>query len=469
MTTDNKKLLQDIKIYNEDLFDNKIDMLALEDEGDEDELWMRRFDELVTNSPKRMNRYKEKISQITLRAIEDRYPLFLLGISPEFRESFLKTCDKVVKNPSEGILKGARILTMPCETLKDFCAKYLHMQLIGADVFLENFNIHIHRFIPTYYAAKHLQIPESEHELLFSFFQNTPINFENKSITYEELYDKEFEAACFDYLTQELIIDDDLSEENFIRKLPECGTAEATLLYRDILASLLPRLFFDIYQLFSRRADIIKASSAKSIQKMQDEKKSLKKRVAAQEKELSKKDNEIKRKEEVISSLTKKLKAKEKERGSFEEEIKKRTENIADENKSLLRQNRKIQAYYADLQSKYNRLKEAADSAGAEIEEDSEEEMREVDLNARYLFLLYDDIGCRQNIKAEFPNAEFTSKASSLYNQKYDMVIALTECIDHSNYLAAKKQCKINNIPFAHSPYSNLEMIKTVIWNVLNG
>lgn len=468
MAENNKKLFQGIQIYSEDLFDNKIDMLALDDEGDDDELWMSRFDELVTNSPKRINRYKEKISQITLRAIEDRYPLFLLGISPEFQDSFFKTCDKVLKNPSEIVLKGARILTMPCETLKDFCAKYLHMQLVGADVFLENFNVHIHRFIPTYYAAKHLQIPESEHDLLFSFFHNTPINFENKSITYEELYDQEFEAACFDYLTQELIVDDELSEENFIRKLPEYGTAEATLLYRDILASLLPRLFFDIYQLFSRRADVIKASSAKSIQKIQDEKKSLKKQLSAATKELNKKDEEIKRKEETISTLTKKLKVKEKECGSIDAVVKEKTENIAYENKSLLRQNRKLQEYYTDLQSKYRRLKEAADSVGAEIEEETGEEMREVDLNARYLFLMFDSIGCRKAIKEEFPNAEFASKASSLVNQKYDMVIVLTECFDHSNYSAAKKQCKIHGIPFAHSPYSNLEMIKTVIWNVLN-
>lgn len=194
----------------------------------------------------------------------------------------------------------------------------------------------------------------------------------------------------------------------------------------------------------------------------------MKKRLSTAEKELVKKDGEIKAREDAISSLAKKLKVKEKECGSFEDEVKKRTENIADENRSLLRQNRKLQAYYANLQSKYNRLKEAADSVGAGIEEESGEEMREVDLNGRYLFLLYDDIGCRQNIKAEFPNAEFTSKASSMSNQKYDMVIALTECIDHSNYNAAKKQCKIHGVPFAHSPYSNLEMIKTVIWNVLN-
>ena len=291
---------------------------------------------------------------------------------------------------------------------------------------------------------------------------------DDEEITFAKLFDEEFEASCNAYLAKSLMNNDDITEENFIRKLPEFGTRDSVFLFHDILSSLLPRLFFDVYVLFMQRADVINASTAETFKEIEEEKDNLKKQVSDLEKQLREKERIIKEKEEDIQSLSKRLIAEENANKNMEKEIEKKTEAIAYENKSLLRQNKKLQSYYSDLSSKYNKLKAEIGDSVADIEEDVREEMKEVDIDARYLFLLYDDIGCRQSIKEEFPNAEFTSKASSLFTQKYDMVIVLTECIDHSNYFAMKKQCKINNIPFAHCPYSNLDMIKTVIWNVLN-
>ena len=92
----------------------------------------------------------------------------------------------------------------------------------------------------------------------------------------------------------------------------------------------------------------------------------------------------------------------------------------------------------------------------------------DVDMNARYLFIIGSDIPLQTTLKKEFPNAEFASKTIHLTHTKYDMVIALTSCIDHKYYLAIKKQCKDHDIPFVHCPHSNIEMMRTVIFNFWN-
>ena len=64
------------------------------------------------------------------------------------------------------------------------------------------------------------------------------------------------------------------------------------------------------------------------------------------------------------------------------------------------------------------------------------------------------------------PNAVFQDQNINI-TSSYDMVIVLTNHISHSSYYYVKEQCKNKGIPMIHSKYSNIELIKALIWNYI--
>lgn len=310
-----------------------------------------------------------------------------------------------------------------------------------------------------------LQLDEDSKNKLRQFLDGEPIPYGETKVTYREIFDHEFAVCCESFLKRQLEQNENMDVNNFlffvsIRRIDE---KQINFIEREIINDLIPRLLFDISLLFS--SSLQKAMENEELNKARKERDELRKELKKKEKELAEKDRVSKEKDEKISLLASKLskKEKEKERDNSEE-----VENLSYENKSLLRQNQKLQNYYSDLLSKYEKLKEKMQEEGKDVEEEKVEEMRKVDLNARYLFFMGDDIKCRAQIKEMFPNAEFTSKSSNFSLTAYDMVVIMSGCVDHKHYWRIKEQCKIHGIPFAHSPHSNLEMIKTMIWNVLN-
>ena len=131
---------------------------------------------------------------------------------------------------------------------------------------------------------------------------------------------------------------------------------------------------------------------------------------------------------------------------------------------TLIRQNEKLKNKYNTLLNKYKNLKYEEN----DIVEIEEEEYKEVDLDAKYLFVLSEDATFKNVISKTFKNATFASDNSVINPSKVDMVIVITTHISHSIYYGVKKQCKNKNIPLLHCEFSNIELIKDIIWNYIN-
>ena len=408
--------------------------------------WTARYKKIAENE-KRFQRYIDRMADFAFQVFLGSVPEFCLGLSFDNCKS---TGDWVVSD------------------YKGFCAKYLFMHITGFTDAINALNI------PTDLFTSPHQLPfvtiknEDKRHELFDFFMKCPVQFGEKQIYYRDLFDKEFRVVCQHNLKRQLMLDENLVEDNFLRtvpKEPELSEPEQAVV-QAVTCELLNRLLFDILRLFSQKSAINKAVAHKTTQRIKDERDALQKKLNSVEKQVAEREKELRKKEEQIKSLSAKISSK--NSLNIEQIVSEKTEDIAYENKSLLRQNRKLQVYYNDLLRKYEKLKENMPESEVEDEEDVAEEMKEVDMNARYLFVCYDDVNCKKIIKEAFENAEFTDKVQNFSKTQYDMVVTLTDCIDHATYLQIKKQCKTHSIKFAHCPHSNIEMIKTVIWNVLN-
>ena len=301
---------------------------------------------------------------------------------------------------------------------------------------------------------------------LCRFFDGEPLPYGEKTVKYAEMFDDEFTSSCESLLNWQLVQDDNMNIDNFLFSVSSKRVDEDMRyeIGNKITRELTPRLFSDIFILFS--SSLNKSFEEEEIKKIREERDELKKELKRKEAELKEREEEVKEKNDKISSLSSQLLKKEEE---GEKEREEEIEALSEENKNLIRQNKKMDSLYSDLFSKYRKLKERVEEGGEEIEEEEKvEEMKEIDLNARYLFFMGADIKCRTQIKEMFPNAEFTDRSSNFSLTAYDMVVIMTGCVDHKHYWRIKEQCKIHNIPFVHSHHSNLDIIKNAIWNVLN-
>lgn len=426
--------------------------------------WTNRFNE-IEQSPKKMERYREKMREFLLRVLLGSYPEFF---APTNYDSPFNHPERVFE--FEDLIKDAML--KPCTTLEECCAKYLWHILCLDTNSLRLMGVPSELFTPSEQIDLFSYVSKNEARIkftLYDFFKNDTVTINEEETNYNKIFEKSLTLACNNHLKKELMRDEELNSDNFLTSLSNRGAASAQAIAVDVFSTLTQCIQAAIFHLILQSSSVEKSLSQKNTQRIMGERDSYKKELHNAGKEIQKKNREIVKKDAEIKRLSDKLKSKKTTFVDVEKVVKEKTEGIAEENRSLYRQNKKLQTYYSALRSKYERLKSEMGNSVIDIEEDEREEMKEVDVNARYLFLLYDNIGCRQNIKEAFPNAEFTSKVVPLSSHIYDMVVSLTECIDHSNYLAMKKQCKIHGVPFAHSPYSNIDMIKTVIWNVING
>ena len=103
--------------------------------------WMPRFDAITTDNPKRMSRYKDKISQLVYALLRHSFPNFVEGIPYNEQNLFYNTCQKIIEGktgPLNDVTKKTiKIISPPCISLRDFCAKYIQLQLIGAQDFID--------------------------------------------------------------------------------------------------------------------------------------------------------------------------------------------------------------------------------------------------------------------------------------------------------------------------------------------
>lgn len=417
-----------------------------------DEHWTERYDKIKKNE-KRFERYVSRLSEMVYSVLTNSFPEFCFP-NPNKRYHFNRPEDK----------KSWGIHTTNLET---FCSKYLLMCVSGNLDGMKEMGVAVNSFLKTFYTP--FKLDEESQNSLFDFLNGKSFFYKGKELKYKEMFNCELLAASESFLEQLTMCNDDLNVDNYLRVVPQILSTHPVKqsMTQEVLSYLLSRLLFNISIFLSSSSSLQKALEEEEIKKIKEERDELKKELKKKERELSEKERESKEKEEKISVLTSKLLKKEKEKEK-EQDASAEIENLSYEKKSLLRQNRKLQGYYSDLLSKYEKLKEKMREEGEDVEEEKVEEMKEVDLNARYLFFMGNDIGCRVQIKEMFPNAEFTCKAINFSLTSYDMVVVLTGCVEHKYYYKIKEQCKIHGVPIAHCPHSNLEMIKTMIWNVLN-
>ena len=135
------------------------------------------------------------------------------------------------------------------------------------------------------------------------------------------------------------------------------------------------------------------------------------------------------------------------------------------QNVILKNQNSKICNKYNSLFDKYTKLKEQMKIEDRTIE--TFVELKELDFDGKYLFVVLDDVTFKDKIKENFKNALFSENNIEL-NDTYDMVIIMTEHISHSTYYSIKAQCKNKKIPYIHCGFSNIDLIKELMWNEIN-
>ena len=102
------------------------------------------------------------------------------------------------------------------------------------------------------------------------------------------------------------------------------------------------------------------------------------------------------------------------------------------------------------------------------IIDNKKENIKNIDYNATYLFIVDDELNFYNKIKEKFPNSITKNKNINIENFNIDAVIAITSNIDHATYYGIKKQSKAKNITFIHCLYKNIDIIEGMIFNEIN-
>lgn len=143
--------------------------------------------------------------------------------------------------------------------------------------------------------------------------------------------------------------------------------------------------------------------------------------------------------------------------------------DLLESNRELAKKEAKARRNYNSLLEKYQRLLDAVGEPEAEETPYTETEVKKLDVNKRYVFIADNTKStfC-SNITKAFPNSTITIDPIKLSADTTDMVIAITEMVNHSSYIPLKVQCKNKGIPFIHCPYKNIDMIKQVMEAQIN-
>ena len=275
------------------------------------------------------------------------------------------------------------------------------------------------------------------------------------------LLETEFRNACKLYIAKKCIGDKTIAIDSYHSKtLPIQKTEELF----DIMNNTLNWTAIDIERLIleASKEDYFQKSNNKEVLELRKYIEEEDQNIGILNNTIKEQEKLITEKENVIKNLNKKIEILE----TREKDIKK---ELIEENEILTRQNLKLKDKYNELLSKYKTLKTNSNenSLATETNNDSETELKDLDLNGRYVFVLKDATAFLQNIKDTFPNATFIESNTNLNPNAIDMVIVISSHIDHTTYYAIKNQCKTKDIPFIHCEHSNIELIKNMMWTHL--
>lgn len=270
-------------------------------------------------------------------------------------------------------------------------------------------------------------------------------------LSFEDIINKEIEKVCKDYIRFRCIEMKEVDESNYFQTLPE-NPGYAMVLFDRIVNYI--KIDIDNFCSQKRAKEMRKILKQKTVKTLADENNELSDRIEELEKE-------VVENKKTINILNSKLKHSSLPKKSNEIQL------LSEQNEALVRQNDKLKEKYNQLLNKYEALKEKNKEKITEREK-QEEELKELNKDGKYLFISYEDVTFKRAVLDEFPNSDFCDSNININASSVDLVVVLTEHINHSTYYAIKEQCKQKNIPLVHCRFSNLELIKELMWNTLN-
>lgn len=305
--------------------------------------------------------------------------------------------------------------------------------------------IHEYKLLPA-------QITNKEKlDYLETFFM-MPNEVDDNDYTIYDFIEYETRIACREFIKERAMKMDHVDSSNYFLTLVD-NTNDALMILTDVLNWV----HIDLQEMLSKKVDNKGEASSnvdsKAVDILNEQIKDMTSVLDALKKELEVKDKKI---NELSDKLSKK-----------EKEVKELAGEHIEYNNALERENSKLKGKYNDLLGKYNDLKQKAESKdNEEIIEAQEKEIKELDLNGNYLFIISNAATFKGKIQETFPNANFSNNSNINVNN-VDMVVIITTHVDHSTYYRVKDICKTNNVPVIHCKFSNIELIKQLMWNEL--
>lgn len=383
--------------------------------------------EYDSKTNKRWKKYIEKFKKELFCYIEKIFPAYKEGniynVS-DFIISILHVYYDTFKEEDED--KRNFILT------NTFCSLIKNYNKENQDIFLNDYIDNIITYINIFYDKD------------FNKLDNTLIDL-------NLIIENEIENCAKDYISKMYATHFNIEESSYFLTLPI-----DTIDILEIFSNLLNRLIIDIEHIF------ISNFSDSFLKYLKDEtKESFMNENQNLLSSIQEKDNTINEQKNIISNLNNKL-------TEMDNVCNQKLKENKDYNFVLQRKNVKLEKKYKELYETYFNLKNTQSSPLKNNDLPITELVKEVNLDANYVFVMIDDISLRSKIKEVFKNAVFVSNNINLNEKNIDLVIFMTSILDHTTYYGIKNQCKNNKIPFIHCEYFNINLIKELIWNELN-
>lgn len=454
----------------------------------EDELFM--LVKKLDKESKRFQRYKDKSSAYLLGYlnelkeyslpqeikdfsgfIEDLVGMYFLEEMFKARKAIgEETVDKIIldnsKNwvltktfPDSGELRDLKQTDKLTNSIHGFLIDIVQQDLDKAFEFddFKKLTYFVHLFVPPFFVSPFGS--EENFKLLDLYFVNK--DNPNKKVRSDllKMIDYEINRACKLQIIRKGIRfyeqdDKEIDESNYQLTLVNTDD-DAFSMLSDILSSVI----INIQAMIASPESSIsfKVSETKTFQKLKEKHENLKAE-----------NLKLKENEQNLISENKRLNL---QIFSFEISKEKRNDSLIERNEILSRQVSLLEKKYQSLMEDYNRQKEKlkelqTDETVNQIQEKSI--IKEIDVNAKYVFVVDKAINLSKRLLDEFPNATIIDDTTGINVYSADLVISITKNIDHSTYYAVKNVCKASNIPFIHCLSKNIDLIKEVIWNYLN-
>ena len=292
-----------------------------------------------------------------------------------------------------------------------------------------------------------------QHTFVLLPFDPTPGALEKSTTTFYDMVTTEMKCACKQYVKRKANSNPDIEDDNYFKLLPT-KYEECEMLFTDLLQGV----FISLYAMFN--SSEAEAMGQYMTNKIKDEQKKEQWQRHIREQELL---NKIEDRNNLIDCLNNEIERLEKQLEQQPKTINDEHRAIREHNEALLRKISKLERMLASSTSSKNNESELI--LNDEIIED---DIMDIDYNKKYIFVGNDNKGFQEQIIKQFPNAVFVDSNINLFAASIDMVIALTNHMSHSTYYDVKEQCKNKGIPFIHCKYSNVELIKELIWNYMN-